>query len=240
MERVTWSMTERLCLGVDFDGRQHRCGKPFTAWSVLRNEFGSRFGVEGNLDVVERASAHSTAGFRNRHNDCQILTADLLFCSEAQFSEDDRLSQGLLRCVVGGRHSLVMHKYNQAVTLVTQTSTGFCGLRLAAKSTVVTPVEDFTSQFAIVMIERSPLNALRLQSIPMVNQFLPGFFQARANFGSNTTAIDNCLKVSQQVSPAELAAVHNKALLPFWRQPVSSIFRAAESRTSATMSLYPA
>ena len=93
----------------------------------------------------------------------------------------------------------------------------------------------------------------------MVNQFLPGFFQARANFGRNTTAIDHGLKVAQQVSPAELAAVigqmvvgrtannvasfptmvHNQALLPFWRQPVSSICRAAESRTSATMSLYP-
>ena len=135
------------------------------------------------------------------------MTAGLLFCPEAQFSEDDRLSQGLFSCVVGGRHSLVMHKYKQAVTLVTQTSTGFCGLRLAAKSTVVKRVEDFTSQLAIVMVERSPLNVLRLQSIPMVNQFLPGFFQARANFSRNTTAIDHCLKVAQQVSPAELAAV---------------------------------
>ncbi|MGV2338887.1 MAG UNVERIFIED_CONTAM: hypothetical protein LVR18_34350 [Planctomycetaceae bacterium] len=62
--------------------------------------------------------------------------------------------------------------------------------------------EDFTAQLAIVMVERSPLNVLRLQSIPIVNQFLPGFFQARANFGRNTTAIDHCLKVAQQVSPA--------------------------------------
>lgn len=185
--------------------------QPFTAWSGLQNEFGGRLGVEGSLDsicdTVERASAHSTAGFRNRHNDCKVLTAGFLFCPEAQFSEDDRLSQGLYSCVAGGRHYLVMHKYKQAVTLVTQTSTGFCGLRLAAMSTVVNRVEDFISQLAIVMVERSPLNVLRFQSIPMVNQFLPGFFQTRANFGRNTTAIDHCLKVAQQVSPAELAAV---------------------------------
>jgi hypothetical protein len=44
-------------------------------------------------DTVERSIADAAAGFRNRHNDCQILNAGLFFCPEAQFSEDDRLSQ---------------------------------------------------------------------------------------------------------------------------------------------------
>jgi hypothetical protein len=54
------------------------------------------------------------------------------------------------------------------------------GLRLAAKSTVVKCVEDFTSQLAIMMIERSPLNALEPQSIPILNRFCPNSFQVAA------------------------------------------------------------
>ncbi len=57
-----------------------------------------------------------------------------------------------------------------------------------------------------MFIKCCPLNLVQLQPIPMVNQFLPGFLQPRTDIDGNRPTIDHRLKVSQQVSPAELTA----------------------------------
>jgi hypothetical protein len=151
---------------------------------VLRDEFRSGFVVEGSvdssLDVVERSFAESAAGFRDGHNDGQILTAGFLFCSEAQFAENHGLSQVLFGGVVGGRNSLVMYEDKQTVAYVARTSTGFRGLRGVAQGIVVKCVEDFTAEPPIVTIRRGPLNAFRLQSVPVTDQFLSGFLSSDA------------------------------------------------------------
>lgn len=64
--------------------------------------------------------------------------------------------------VVDGRHCLVMHQQNQAVTIVTQTITGFCCPRLAAENSVVKGIGYFTLQLAIVVVERGRLNPFGL------------------------------------------------------------------------------
>ncbi len=40
-----------------------------------------------------------------------------------------------------------------------------------------------------------------------MNQFLPGLSQGRANFDRSTTAIDHCLEIALQFSPAVPSAV---------------------------------
>lgn len=73
---------------------------------------------------VEWRAIDSATGFHHRQNDGSVLTAGLLFGSEAQLSKDDGLPQSLFSRVIFRRDSGMMNKHEQTETLVAQSTTG--------------------------------------------------------------------------------------------------------------------
>ena len=101
----------------------------------------------------------------------------------------------------------MMHKHEQTETLVAQATTRFCRLRVITQRTVVQSVENLAAEPAVMTIKGFTQDLTRLQAIPVINQLLPTLLQHSADIGRNSAAIDNCLEVSEQMSPAELMAM---------------------------------
>ena len=103
------------------------CGEQFGGWFV-----GER-GKDGFADEVQPGAIESATRFHNRQNHRQILTASVLFRTEAELSKDDGFPQSLLRRVIRRRDTFMMHKHEQTETLVAQTPARFCSLRFIAQ-----------------------------------------------------------------------------------------------------------
>ena len=86
-------------------------------------------GMDGFADEVQPGAIESARRFHHR----QILTAGVLFRSKTELSKDDCFPKSLLRRVIRGRDTFMMHKHEQTEALVAQTPAGFCGLRFIAQ-----------------------------------------------------------------------------------------------------------
>ncbi len=106
----------------------------------------------------------------------------------------------------------MMHKRKQTEALVAQSAARFCGARVVAHRTVVQCVKNLASKPAVVALERRLSDLVRLQPIPLINQFLTAWLQRIANHSRVPAAINHGLTVmicsgSEQMSPAELVAM---------------------------------
>lgn len=119
--------------------------------------------------------------FHHRRNHRTILTAGVLFRTEAEPPKDDGFPQSLLCRVIRGRDTFMMYKHEQTETLVAQTPARFCGLRIIEQRSSVQCIQNPAAKISIMSIKCPTLNLLRLQAIPVMNQFLTTLFQHNAD-----------------------------------------------------------
>lgn len=142
----------------------------------------------------------------------QLPTSGVRLGTEAELSKVDRFPQGLLRHAVRRRDTFMMHKHEQTETLVAQKPASFCGLRFIAQPSSVHCIQNPAAKISIMTFECTTLNLLRLQAIPVMNQFLTTLFQHNTNLSRASTTINHRRPSffspgSDQMSPAELVAM---------------------------------
>ena len=96
------------------------------------------------------------------------------------------------------------HEDKQAVTFIARATRAFRRFRVAARSTRFECVQNHTAETPIVIVKCGPPKQTVLKSIPVMNQFLSARLKLHSDLCGRALAFDHHLKVSEQVSPAEL------------------------------------